>query len=74
MAMVAIDVAKSTPAITWVAPAGITYGTALSATQLSASSPVPGTFVYTPPAGTVLPVGVGQPTLRIDGITVGGTA
>src|SRR5205085_8629863 len=59
-ATVTIDVAKATPAIAWPAPAGITYGTALSATQLNATSPVAGTFVYTPSAGTVLNAGLGQ--------------
>jgi hypothetical protein len=33
------------------------YGTALGATQLDATASVPGTFVYNPAAGTVLPVG-----------------
>nr|MBA2480080.1 IPT/TIG domain-containing protein [Planctomycetota bacterium] len=50
----------SDPVITWGAPAGITYGTPLSATQLSATASVAGTFVYTPAAGTVLGAGVGQ--------------
>ena len=36
---------------------GITYGTALSATQLNATGRVPGTFVYTPASGTVLNAG-----------------
>jgi hypothetical protein len=46
------------PLITWAPPAAIIYGTALSANQLDASSgEVQGTFTYTPPAGTVLPVG-----------------
>jgi hypothetical protein len=49
-----------TPVITWPAPAAIIYGTPLSATQLNATTGVPGTFVYTPPAGTVLNAGVGQ--------------
>jgi large repetitive protein len=53
-ATVAVTVNKVTPTISWATPAGITYGTALSATQLDASSSVPGTFVYTPGAGTVL--------------------
>ncbi len=48
---------KAAPAITWSAPAAIAYGTALSATQLNATASVPGTFVYTPTAGTVLPAG-----------------
>jgi hypothetical protein len=45
------------PTITWPAPAAISNGTALSATQLDARASVPGTFVYSPPAGTVLAVG-----------------
>src|SRR4029077_9116247 len=59
-ASVAITVLKATPTITWATPASIVYGTALSTTQLNATASVPGTFVYTPPAGTVLPVGGGQ--------------
>ncbi|HEX4007376.1 MAG TPA: FG-GAP-like repeat-containing protein [Acidobacteriaceae bacterium] len=54
---VSITVSKATPAITWNAPAAITYGTKLSATQLDATAPVGGTFVYNPTAGTVLKVG-----------------
>jgi len=52
-----LTVSKATPTITWANPAAITYGTALSATQLNATASVPGSFVYTPAAGTVLPVG-----------------
>jgi len=51
---------KVTPVITWANPADITYGTALSATQLNATAPVPGTFAYTPAAGTILNVGNAQ--------------
>ena len=51
----------STPAITWATPAAITYGTALSATQLDATANVAGTFTYTPAEGAVL--GVGSQTL-----------
>jgi hypothetical protein len=47
----------TTPAITWATPARITYGTALSAVQLDATASVPGTFVYSPVAGTVLAAG-----------------
>ncbi len=61
---VTIDVLKSTPTITWSNPAGIIYGTALSSTQLTASASVPGTFVYTPTAGTVL--NTGTKTLHVD--------
>jgi hypothetical protein len=45
------------PAITWPTPSPINVGTPLSATQLNASSPVVGVFTYTPPTGTVLPIG-----------------
>jgi uncharacterized repeat protein (TIGR03803 family) len=49
------------PQINWTTPAPISYGTALSSTQLNASAvdpttkaPVSGTFAYTPGAGAVL--------------------
>jgi hypothetical protein len=48
---------KITPTITWVQPAPITNPTPLSATQLDATASIPGAFVYTPPAGTVLAAG-----------------
>ena len=48
---------KKLPTITWPAPAAITNPTPLSATQLNATASVPGTFVYTPAAGTVLAAG-----------------
>jgi sugar lactone lactonase YvrE len=54
---VILTVSKATPAITWSTPKAITYGTALSATQLDASSTVAGIFTYSPAAGTVLAVG-----------------
>ncbi len=50
-------ISKATPSLTWTAPASITYGTALSATQLDASANVSGTFDYTPAAGMVLSAG-----------------
>jgi YVTN family beta-propeller protein len=51
---------KTTPQITWANPAAITYGTALSATQLDATvNPnIAGTFVYSSPSGTVLTPGL----------------
>ena len=52
-----LKITQATPPITWATPAPITYGTALSATQLDASSTVAGTFAYTPAAGTVLTTG-----------------
>ncbi|MEK7501372.1 MAG: hypothetical protein AAB629_00430 [Patescibacteria group bacterium] len=45
------------PVITWVDPAPISGGTALSSTQLNAIASVDGTFSYTPAKGTILPVG-----------------
>src|SRR5580692_9908830 len=48
---------QATPTITWAKPAAITYGTALSATQLNATASVAGTFVYSPAAGTTLAAG-----------------
>jgi hypothetical protein len=51
---------QSPPTITWPTPLEIVYGTALSSTQLNATCSVPGTFIYDPPAGTVLNAGQGQ--------------
>jgi Flp pilus assembly CpaE family ATPase len=56
-ATVQLTVTKAMPVITWPAPATISYGTMLSATQLNATASVPGTFVYTPAAGEMLPAG-----------------
>jgi hypothetical protein len=52
-----LTVTKALPVIAWAAPAAITYGTSLSSSQLNATASVPGTFVYDPAAGTVLPLG-----------------
>jgi len=54
------SVSMAAPAITWAAPAAITFGGALSSVQLNATASVPGTFAYSPAAGTVLAVGNGQ--------------
>ena len=56
-ATVSLTVNKATPIVTWPGPAAISYGTALSATQLNATSLIPGTFAYTPAAGTVIAAG-----------------
>ncbi len=45
------------PAITWASPAQIVYGTPLGAGQLNAAASAPGTFQYSPPAGTVVAAG-----------------
>jgi hypothetical protein len=51
-------ITQATTVLTWVTPASISYETALSSTQLDATSGgVAGTFVYTPAAGTVLSAG-----------------
>jgi len=52
-----ITVNPATPSLTWTTPSTITYGTALSATQLDASSIVAGKFSYTPILNTVLSAG-----------------
>ena len=62
---VSINVNKATPIITWANPADITFGSALSGTELNATASVEGTFVYNPSAGTVLNAGAGQ-TLLVD--------
>src|SRR5208283_2973977 len=57
----AVNKAATGSTITWVTPPAITFGTALSAIQLNATSTVAGSFAYTPAAGTVL--GTGTQTL-----------
>lgn len=52
-----ITVNPAKPVITWKTPAAITYKTALSSKQLDATANTPGTFVYSPAAGTVLTAG-----------------
>ena len=47
------SIVTARPTISWATPAPISYGTPLSATQLDATANAPGTFVYTPAAGTV---------------------
>lgn len=58
-----LTVEKATPAVVWSNPADIVYGTPLGAAQLNATANVPGSFVYTPAAGTVLDAGNGQTLL-----------
>ena len=59
-ATASVSVSQPTPTITWLTPAAITYGTALSSMQLNATSSMGGTFSYTPAAGTVLSAGQHQ--------------
>ncbi|PYJ97187.1 MAG: hypothetical protein DME23_16795, partial [Verrucomicrobia bacterium] len=51
---------KVDPVINWSKPVSIVYGTLLGGSQLNATANTPGTFVYKPPAGTVLKAGSGQ--------------
>lgn len=69
---VSLTVNKATPAIDWVTPIAITYGTPLSGTQLNAAASyqnadthtaVAGTFIYAPAAGTLL--SAGSQTLQV---------
>jgi hypothetical protein len=62
-ASVVLTVGQATPKLTWAAPAAITYGTALSSTQLDATASVAGSFKYTPASGTVL--AAGPQTLKV---------
>jgi hypothetical protein len=53
---------KTIPTLIWTSPEGLTYGAGLGAAQLNAVAtsgglPVPGTFTYNPPLGTVLTAG-----------------
>ncbi|HEY3618048.1 MAG TPA: hypothetical protein VGK96_14655, partial [Candidatus Sulfotelmatobacter sp.] len=48
---------RVTPTIAWATPSAITNPTPLSATQLDATASVAGSFVYSPPVGTVLAAG-----------------
>ena len=45
---------KSNVVISWTAPPPIMYGTALNTVQLAATANVPGSFTYSPQAGTIL--------------------
>jgi hypothetical protein len=68
---------QATPTVTWNTPAPISYGTALSATQLNATATgvnggsITGTFKYTPASGKVL--AAGSQTLSVT-FTPTGTA
>jgi trimeric autotransporter adhesin len=68
---------KATPELTWPRPADIVYGTPLGPDQLNATSNVPGTFTYTPPAGSALLPGTHTLTVAFtpdDGATYGAAA
>ena len=65
-ASVVATVAKVKPVIEWPVPDPITYGTALSATQLNATASVPGKFDYSPAAGEVLSAGTHTVTVTFS--------
>jgi hypothetical protein len=50
---VTLTVNKGTPVLAWAPPTAIPQGTALSSLQLNATANVPGSFNYTPAAGSV---------------------
>jgi len=50
-------IVQSSPGLAWTKPASVAYGTALSPVQLDATTKIPGTFTYSPVAGTVLSAG-----------------
>ncbi len=56
-ASVSLAVEKAVPSIDWRTPEPMKPGTALSDAQLDAMAWIPGSFVYSPPAGEVLPPG-----------------
>ena len=59
-----LAVNQAVPVVTWPIPVSIVYGTLLSSIQLNATAtgvggtPLPGTFTYTPAAGSLLPAGI----------------
>jgi hypothetical protein len=62
------NISRIIPTISWATPAGISSGTALSSTQLNAAASVagnalPGTYLYSPAAGTT-------PAIGLDTLTV----
>jgi alpha-L-arabinofuranosidase len=56
------QVKKAAPSIVWATPAAVPFGTYLSATQLNATAAIPGSFSYSPAAGT-------QPSAGSDKLT-----
>jgi large repetitive protein len=55
-----VTIEKAAVVLQWTRPGAITYGTPLGAAQLAATANVPGTFAYTPGAGTVLAAGASR--------------
>ena len=59
-ATTAIAILQAPVVLEWEVPQSIVYGTPLGQAQLNATANVPGTFVYSPAAGTVLNAGAAQ--------------
>ena len=57
---VKINIAKATPKTLWNKPSDIIYGTALSDTQLNATSVIAGSWTYSPVNGSILSAGSNQ--------------
>jgi large repetitive protein len=55
-----VTIEKAAVVLQWTRPGAIAYGTPLGAAQLAATANVPGTFAYTPGAGTVLAAGASR--------------
>ncbi len=51
---VVLTITQAVPNVTWTSPASVTYGTALSSSQLDATANIPGVLSYNPPSGIVL--------------------
>jgi len=69
-----LTVNMGTPTLVWQNPQPIVYGTALSETELNATTDMPGAFMYQPWIGTQLPVGthiLGVTFLPLDAINYG---
>ena len=59
---VQFTVTQAAPVVTWAPSSPLKQGTPLGAAQLNATANVPGSFSYSPAAGTVLPAGSHQLT------------
>jgi probable HAF family extracellular repeat protein len=53
-----LTLTQAVPKVTWANPPDMISGSALDALELNATANIPGTFVYTPPAGTVMQTGL----------------
>jgi len=62
-ASVSVTVRQAVPEIVWQTPDSIAYGAALSEAQLNATCSIPGSFVYTPSAGSRLAAGTHMPSV-----------